>query len=112
MSSVRALLPESANSFLRNKSDEITWTVAATGVAFAAAAVTHNVLKFGWTGIMGEPPPQNPASPDTTWRDALLWGALTGVLVGVARIAAHRGAAGAYHQWKGHYPPGLRATTR
>ncbi|WP_273145243.1 DUF4235 domain-containing protein [Halomonas sp.] len=47
---------------------------------------------------VGETPPENPDEPDVEWRQALLWGAATGVLVGVARVVGRRAGREVIHR--------------
>ena len=82
------------------------------GLAGAAAGVaTRFVLKQGWRKTKGGDPPTNPASPDTTWKEALAWTAASGVAIAVTRLVAQKGAAEAYKKKTGRYPPGLEAVS-
>lgn len=53
-------------------------------------------LAGAWRKTRHEEPPENPASPSTTWSDALAWAAVSGIGLGVARLVAQRGAAAAW----------------
>ena len=46
-----------------------------------------------WKAATGKEPPANPADPDVAMREALLWAAVSGTLVAVARMLATRRAA-------------------
>ncbi|WP_345327261.1 DUF4235 domain-containing protein [Novipirellula rosea] len=45
---------------------------------------------------MDRDPPMNPAAHDVAWKEAVAWGAASGALVGIARIASRRMSSGAY----------------
>lgn len=86
---------------------EAMWKAVGTGAAVAAAAMVRNVLVAGWKRTRRTEPPSNPASPYTGWGEALAWAAVTGLLIGVARMIAQRGAAEGWRRATGLYPPGL-----
>ncbi len=71
-------------------------------IAFAVAAgaglVAREALQGGWRAALDRDPPKNPASHEVDWKDALLWGAMSGALVGVARIASRRATSSAYNK--------------
>ena len=61
-----------------------------TGVIGALiAAVVATVLKKVWTKATGDAPP-DPRDPDASVRDALMWAAVSGVGVAVARMITTR----------------------
>ena len=70
------------------------------GIAFAAATaatfLTRETLEASWRKSTGNAPPKNPASHTISWKEALLWGAISGAVIGAARIASRRAAAAAY----------------
>ncbi len=70
---------------------------AITGIgAVVAAVMARKALTAAWSMMTGEEPPQNPAAADTSWREALLWGAAAGLVAGLARTIGQRAAAGAW----------------
>ncbi|KAA5542792.1 DUF4235 domain-containing protein [Roseiconus nitratireducens] len=69
--------------------------VAAMGATFLA----RNALQAGWKQTFDEVPPKNPASHEVQWREALLWGAVSGALIGIARIASRRASSHAYRRF-------------
>ena len=81
------------------------WTVVAAASGAAAALASHQLLRRGWTALRNEPPPDNPESPDVSWRDALLWAGATGLVVAVGRVIARRGAAVGWKKVTGRKPP-------
>jgi len=63
------------------------------GVAVAAATlITKKILDGTWKAATGNTPPTDPKDPDLTWREAVAWALLSGAVVGVAQLAAARGA--------------------
>lgn len=87
---------------------EILWKALASGAAVLAAILARKVLVSGWRGARHAEPPTNPADPTTSWGEAVTWAALTGALVGVARMLAQRGAAQSWNRVTGDLPPGLK----
>lgn len=82
-----------------------TWALAGTAAAAGAGIAARWALRRGWKVAFDEEPPDNPAAPQVTWRSALLWGALSGVLVGSARVMGKRLAAGAFGVLAAKRPP-------
>src|SRR6056297_1337611 len=58
-------------------------TAVALIAAMGAGAVAQALLKKSWRAVANEEPPKNPAAHDVAWREALLWGALSGAVVGM-----------------------------
>ena len=86
---------------------ETLWKMLAGLAAVAAAVTARNLITKGWERQRGTTPPANPADPHTDWGEAITWAALTGALVGLARLFAARGAAEGWRKATGAYPPGL-----
>lgn len=82
----------------RNAGIGPTESMLAFGTALAATLVARNVLQLSWRRALDREPPKNPASSNVAWKEAILWGALSGALVGVTRIAARRGSTSLYRQ--------------
>ena len=61
-----------------------------------AATVARKVVERVWLKTTGKAPPDEPASPEVQWKEAVGWSALSGTAVGVARLLATRRAAGAW----------------
>jgi hypothetical protein len=85
--------------------DQQRWALVAAGSAALVGLVSRQLLRRGWSAWRKAPPPDNPASPDVRWRDALLWAATTGFVVGVGRVVARRGAAAGWKKLTGRMPP-------
>lgn len=73
---------------------ERLWMLAGSAGALAAAIIASKMIDEGWRRYSGEPP-MNPEMRGVSWKQALLWGALTGSVVGVARVGGRRMASGA-----------------
>ncbi|HYH33859.1 MAG TPA: DUF4235 domain-containing protein [Nocardioides sp.] len=84
------------------------WTAMSMVAVLGAAAVSKKALHTSWKAATGKNPPANPADPDVEMREAVAWAAVSGALVGLARMFAARRAAGYYARSTGHLPPGLQ----
>jgi hypothetical protein len=84
------------------------WTVMSLVAGLGAAAVTRMLLDRSWKVAAGKNPPENPADPDVSVGEAVLWASVTGAAVALARMLAQRRAARYYTRSTGHLPPGLR----
>jgi hypothetical protein len=84
------------------------WTVFSLVAGLGAAAVTRKVLDRSWKVAAGKNPPENPADPDVSLGEAVLWASITGAAVALARMIAQRRAAHYYARSTGQLPPGLR----
>ncbi len=76
--------------------------------AVGAAALAKKGLNTSWRAATGKNPPANPADPDVSIGEAVLWAAVSGTLIGVARMLAARRAAHYYARSTGHLPPQLQ----
>ena len=85
------------------------WTVFSLVAGLGAAALTRKLLDRSWKAAAGKNPPENPADPDVSLGEAVLWASVTGAAVALARMVAQRRAAHYYTRSTGHLPPGLRA---
>ena len=88
------------------------WTVFSLVSALAAAAIAKLVIDKSWAMVTGKEPPENPADPDVNLWEAVMWAALSGTAVGLARMLAQRRAATYYEKSTGHLPPGLEPGTQ
>jgi hypothetical protein len=90
---------------------ELGWKVLGAASGFAAGFVTRKLLKVAWRSAKGTEPPTNPASPRTTWSEAITWAAASGVAMAVMRLIAQRGAAEAWKKKTGAYPRALETVS-
>ncbi|HEX5090989.1 MAG TPA: DUF4235 domain-containing protein [Nocardioides sp.] len=84
------------------------WTAMSLVAGLGAAALTRRLLDRSWKVAAGKNPPENPADPDVSFGEAVLWAAITGAAVALARMLAQRRAASYYARTTGQLPPGLR----
>ena len=68
------------------------WTVFSLGAALGAAAVAKKGLNTTWRATTGKNPPANPADPDVDLWEAIAWAAVSGTMIGIARMLATRKA--------------------
>lgn len=85
------------------------WSVMSLAAGVGAAAVARKVLDKSWKAASGKNPPENPADPDVSFGEAVVWASVTGAAIAIARMVAQRRAASYYQRSTGHLPPGLRA---
>jgi len=72
---------------------------------------TRKALQASWRRFRGGDPPTNPASPSTTWSEAIAWAVSSRVALAVTRLIAQRGAAEAWRKATGSYPASLEAVS-
>lgn len=77
-----------------------TESLLTVGAAIAGGVLARQILNTGWKAARGEEPPENPASREVDWKDALLWGAVSGAFVGAMRILSRRTASSAYRHFR------------
>ena len=85
------------------------WSAFSVAAALTAAALAKKTVDKTWTIATGKNPPENPADPDVSIGEAVMWASITGAAVALARMYAQRRAASYYKRSTGHLPPGLRA---
>jgi hypothetical protein len=78
-----------------------------TASALAAGVVATRVLDVIWSTATGRKPPSTPESPDIAHREALVWAAVSGMAIGVAKTYATRRAARYWLRSTGELPPGM-----
>jgi hypothetical protein len=86
---------------------KLAWKATAAASTLAAARLTAKAVTGGWKKVRRTDPPANPAAPSTGWGEAVAWATASGVAIALARLAARRGAAGAWRKATGSLPPGL-----
>jgi hypothetical protein len=92
---------------MANAVDKLGWKLMGVGTATAAATATRKAAERVYQTGLGEAPPENPSSPDVPLRQAIIWAALSGVVVGLVRLLVERTAAAAWVRARGELPPGL-----
>ncbi len=84
------------------------WTLFSLVSALGAAALAKKAINTSWRAATGKNPPSNPADPDVDVWEAVLWAAVSGTFVALARMMAQRKAASYYVKSKGELPPQLQ----
>lgn len=84
----------------RNTGIGRTENMVALGAAIAATFLARNALQASWKVALNREPPKNPTSSEVDWKDALLWGAVSGACVGMVRIASRRASSSLYRNLK------------
>lgn len=90
---------------------DIVWKLVGASSGALAGVATRKLLQAGWRRAKGGDPPTNPASPSTTWSEALVWAVSSGVALAVTRLVAQRAAAEAWRKTTGAYPASLEAVS-
>lgn len=89
-------------------SSGIAFKLLTVGGTVGASWVARKVVTAGWKLTTGNEPPANPEDPEVEWAEAVGWALLSGAAIGLARLAASRQAAVAYHSFTGHQPSNLQ----
>ncbi len=84
----------------RNAGISATESAIAFVAAIGATFIAREVIEAAWRTTLDRDPPKNPASREVAWKEALGWGAASGALVGIARIASRRLSTRAVRQWR------------
>jgi hypothetical protein len=92
----------------KSKDSSKTWSIFSLAAALFGATLARKSLTKAWQTATGKNPPANPADPDVDLWEAVLWAAVSGTVVQLARMLATRRAANYYAKSTGHLPPGLR----
>jgi hypothetical protein len=87
------------------------WKLTALLFAVPAGIAARKAADAVWKTTRRSDPPANPAAPGTTWTEALIWAAVSGVVFAAARMVAARGAAATWRSLTGSLPPGLEESS-
>lgn len=79
------------SKLLPGEPDDLISTGLRVGVALSASIALHSLLRWTWEKSTGDVAPTNPSKPGVGWREALIWGVLSGALAGMVKVAARRG---------------------
>lgn len=74
----------------------LAWKIIGTAAALLAGEAAHKGLSAAWKLATGDHPPTIPEDPDTSWGRAIAWAAVSGAVIGLARLVAARSAAHYY----------------
>ncbi len=84
-----------------------SWKMMGTTSALVAGVATTKALNAVWKTATGKEPPSKPESPEIGNREAIVWAALSGMAMGVAKMYATRRAASYWVRSFGTLPPGM-----
>ncbi|WP_261555224.1 DUF4235 domain-containing protein [Frankia tisae] len=86
---------------------KLGWKVfGGAATALAGTAASRGVTAV-YRKVRKSDPPVNPADPDTAWAEAIAWAAISGLAIGLGRLAAERAAARGWARATGSPPPGM-----
>jgi hypothetical protein len=86
---------------------KVGWKIVGGVAGAAAGAVASRSVTMLYKMIRKSDPPVNPAHPDTSWADAVVWAVASGLAIGVGRLVAERVAAESWVKATGSLPPGM-----
>jgi hypothetical protein len=84
------------------------WKALGSGSALVAGFAMTKALDATWRTATGRKPPTKPENPEIAGREAILWAALSGMAIGVAKTYATRRAANYWIRSTGELPPGMK----
>ena len=93
---------------MKRLSDDNLWILVGAGAAVAATLAARATMRAGWRHRRGEEPPLNPADPSTSWIQAAVWTAASGMIGALAGLVARRAVAGGWMKLTGRLPPGFK----
>ncbi len=91
----------------KSKDSSKVWSIFSLVAALLGATMARKSLTKAWQTATGKNPPANPADPDVDIWEAVLWAAVSGTAIQLARMLATRKAANYYAKSTGKLPPGL-----
>lgn len=89
-----------------------TWKLIGTASGLVAGLATTKALDATWRTATGRKPPTKPENPEIASREALMWAAVSGMVMTVAKTYATRRAANYWVKSFGELPPGMKATAQ
>lgn len=66
--------------------------VVTAGAAVGAGLGARKLTDLLWKRTTGSEPPEDPTDITTSWGEAIAWTVMVGVVVGLVRLIARRGA--------------------
>ena len=61
-----------------------------SGIAAGSAFLIRRVIGYGWKKTMKSDPPKNPADRDVSFKEALAWTLVTGIIASIVRLLVRR----------------------
>jgi hypothetical protein len=71
---------------------DAVWAMASSMAGMLAVGLAMKIMTRSWAKARGRVP-SDPVRTETSWGEATAWAVSTGVVMGVARLAAQRGVA-------------------
>ncbi|MEX2513287.1 MAG: DUF4235 domain-containing protein [Cyclobacteriaceae bacterium] len=71
---------------MKKSNKEYLQTAMITGATMLGAFLARKMVEKTWEKVTHGEAPKNPADPDITWKAALAWTLVTGVVVGATRV--------------------------
>jgi hypothetical protein len=84
-----------------------TWKLIGRSIGFVSGLAAMKALDATWHTATGHKPPTDPENPDIAGKEALVWAAISGMALGLARTYATRRAAQYWIRSFGSVPPGM-----
>ncbi|WP_299039107.1 DUF4235 domain-containing protein [uncultured Pseudokineococcus sp.] len=85
------------------------WKLVGSGGAIASGLLANRVLTAVWRTAVGNEPPVNPESDETSWGEAIAWAVVSGAVIGAGRLVFRRNAALYFRKVTGHFPGNLES---
>ena len=61
-----------------------------SGAAVAGSLLTKRLIGYLWKTAMKSDPPKNPADRNVSWKEAVIWSLLTGVVASMVKLLVRR----------------------
>ncbi|MEX2566898.1 MAG: DUF4235 domain-containing protein [Cyclobacteriaceae bacterium] len=71
---------------MKKSNKEYLQTAMITGATMMGAFLARKMVEKTWEKVTHDEAPKNPSDPDITWKQALAWTLITGVVVGATRV--------------------------
>lgn len=92
---------------MADQGSKLAWKIVGGGTTALAGAAASRGVTVVYRKVRRTDPPTNPADPETAWAEAIVWAAVSGLAIGLGRLAAERLAARTWVRATGSPPPGM-----
>lgn len=89
----------------KKEKQKAAWALLSAGSAALTGLLVFQALSRSYKAYYSDEPPQDPTVGDFSWLKAMTWTAGTAAVVGMAQMAAVRGAAIGWKKTTGKLPP-------
>ncbi|CAO5251083.1 DUF4235 domain-containing protein [Frankia sp. AgKG'84/4] len=86
---------------------KLGWKVVGGAATALAGTAASRGVTIAYRKVRKSDPPVNPADPDTALVEAIAWAAISGLAIGLGRLAAERAVARGWSRATGTPPPGM-----